>query len=132
MSFLSVFCASVILIAQYGIIKPMNELIRKTYRNLLSAGFSPATKGFKADFRPVSVMCDERCRTTMSQLYRRIVKKHDISPHSVQKNIKNAIDFASLNCDIDFFASEFGPLAKGCGLPCGAFLCYVADRMQYG
>lgn len=132
MSFLSVFCASVILIAQYGIIKPMNELFGKTYRYLLSCGFSPVHKGFKLIIDAVTVLCDERCRITMSQLYGRLAKKHDISPHSVQKNIKNAIDFASLNCDIDFFASEFGPLAKGCGLPCGAFLCYVADRMQYG
>ncbi len=111
----------------------MDELYKKTYRYLLSCGFSPVHRGFKLIIDAVALLSEDRCRLTMTDVYNKLAKKHSISPHSVQKNIKNAIDFASLNCDIDFFASEFGPLSRGSGgLSCGAFLCYVTDRIQYG
>jgi hypothetical protein len=51
----------------------------------------------------------------------------------VQKNIKNAVDYANLNCEIEKFTSEFGALFKGgCGIPCGDFLCYTANKIKYG
>jgi len=110
----------------------MDELYKKTYKYLLSCGFSPVHKGFKLIIDAVALLAEGRCRLTMTDVYNALAQRHSISPHSVQKNIKNAIDFASLNCDIDFFASEFGSLSRGGGLSCGAFLCYVTDRMQYG
>lgn len=110
----------------------MDTKYKKIYKYLLSCGFSPVHKGFKLIIDAVIVISEKAKHLSLSEIYLNLSKNYNISADSVQKNIKNAIDYASLNCNIDFFTEEFGALTKNGGLTCGVFLCYVADKINYG
>lgn len=120
------------MVGLYDIIYHMDILYKKTYNYLLSYGFCPVHKGFKYIISAVIILCQSKVKKSMRNIYTDIAQKCGISPFSVQKNIKYAIDYASITCNIDFFTKEFGGLIKNGGISCGAFLCYVADNMQYG
>lgn len=104
----------------------------KTYKYLLSYGFSPLHKGFKIIIEAVMLLCECKHKYSFGIIYSMIAQKNNISPISVQKNIKNAIDYASLNCNIDSFTKEFGALIKDGGITCGSFLSFTADKIHYG
>ena len=109
----------------------MDNLYKKIYKYLLSCGFSPAHKGYKLIIEAVIMISDSKPFASLSNIYTVLSQKYNISSYSVQKNIKNAIDYASLNCNIDFFAKEFEHLSKNGGISCGAFLYFISDKMKY-
>lgn len=107
-----------------------NNLYKKTYKYLLSYGFSPVHKGFKLIIDAV-ILINKINNTKPGDIYKSLSKQYNCSFSAIQKNIKNSIDYASLNCNLDLFSKEFDNLNHNGSLPCGAFLYYVSDKIKY-
>lgn len=110
------------------------NLYNKIYKYLLSFGFSPVHKGFRLIIYAVMIIIEGGFKyKSLSEVYDGISKNYKISRCGIQKNIKNAVDYANLNCKIDFFVKEFGNITNVSGqISCGAFLCFTANKILYG
>lgn len=90
-------------------------------------------KGFKLILESLLIIleCDFKIKSLSADVYTALSKRYGISCASIQKDIKNAIDFASLNGDIDFFNNEFQSVISAQGsVSAAAFIFFVADKMR--
>lgn len=105
-----------------------------SYSYLLKCGFSPVHKGFKLLLEALELLskCRYTIRSLSDSIYLPLAQKHNIAPLSVQRNIKNAIDYAGLNGNMEVFSTEFEMVMCGNGtVPCAAFLYYVCDKIMF-
>ena len=111
----------------------MNNLRQTIYSYLLMCGLSPVHKGFKLLIEAVILILqsDFKLKSLQSGVYSVLAKKYGIKPDTAQKDIKNAIDYAGLNGDLDFFSREFQHVMSPQGsVSTAAFLYSVANAMR--
>lgn len=106
-------------------------MYNKIYKFLIGCGFCPVHKGFKLIIRAIIILCQSGKPLTLKSVYGTLSKQYNISAGSVCKNIMNAVNYASLKCDMDLYEKHFGILAGSGGISCGSFLYYVADIIKY-
>ena len=109
----------------------MNKAV---YSYLIYCGFSPVHKGFRLILGAVERLLsgNTACRSLKESVFSPLAEAFGMSLGGVQKNIKNAIDYACLNSRIEVFSEEFAVIASsGGGVSCGTFLCYVADKIRF-
>lgn len=112
----------------------MNVLKEQIYKYLLRSGFSPVHKGFKLIVDAVTIIMQSEFKlASLSEcVYKPLGERYCIAPFSVQKNIKNALDYAALNSDVDFYGKEFASIMSQSGsISCAAFLFFVADKLKF-
>ena len=110
----------------------MNKTNQKIYDYLLTYGFSPLHKGFKMIIDAVNTIYEREFKyKSLSDIYAEISPRYGITPQSMQKDIKNAIDSANLRCPADRFTDEFWEISNPSGITCAMFLCYVASKAEY-
>jgi hypothetical protein len=104
----------------------------RVFKYLIAFGFSPVHKGLKLIIEAVLQIAGAENPPDLKTVYTALANARGVSVSCVQKNIKNAIDFAGLNCNIDAFSEEFGYIIKNDGAVANApFLYYVAGKLKY-
>ena len=108
----------------------MDDLYISTYKYLLCRGFSPVHRGFKLIIKAVELICLNG-NIPLKQIYSRLAQSSGVSATAVCKNIKNAIDYAALNCSMEDYEKYFGIFGDGTDITCGTFLYYTAEQIKY-
>jgi two-component system response regulator (stage 0 sporulation protein A) len=104
-------------------------------RHLLKLGFVPKHTGYSylTDVIKLIVANRGNMGSLLNDVYPVIAEKYNTNPKNVERNIRNAIDSAWLNADIDILNSEFGyTVDKNKGKPTNrAFIATVADKIIF-
>jgi len=110
------------------------DTYKTIYEYLLTCGCTPKLSGFKYLIDAINICLDnEFINSFEKDVYFKISEKYKKNLSAVKKAIKNAIDTAALNYDLNDETCVFNMASsiKSGSIPSAEFIAYSAQKIKY-
>jgi len=104
------------------------------YEYLLGCGFNPKLLGFKYLIDAINIYLEsEYINSYEKDIYLTVANKYDKNPGAIKKAIKNAIDTAALNYNLDDESCVFNAVSnvKSGSIAAAEFIACSAQKIKY-